>query len=150
MPRGVYTRTKERCWMMNQHGENNSQWKGDTAPYRTMHHWVSNNLGKPRICVECGITTAKVYDWANISGEYRRDLSDYKRLCRSCHKKFDDHSLTKGSRNGMAKLTEGYVRSIRSLYATGEYTYKDLAMQFNVCMDSIRWIIKRKTWKHVK
>lgn len=26
------------------------------------------------------------YEWANISGEYKRELSDYESLCVSCHR----------------------------------------------------------------
>lgn len=29
------------------------------------------------------------YHWANISRSYKRDLSDWVRLCASCHKKSD-------------------------------------------------------------
>lgn len=57
--------------------------------YSYLHRWVSRFLGKPRICSECGTTESKNYDWANISGKYLKDLSDWKRLCRSCHRKMD-------------------------------------------------------------
>ena len=36
----------------------------------------------------------KRYHWANISGEYKRDLTDYKRLCVSCHRYFDSYKDT--------------------------------------------------------
>lgn len=53
--------------------------------YMAVHHWVKYHLGTPKLCDACGSTTAKRYDWANISGEYKRDLSDWRRLCRFCH-----------------------------------------------------------------
>jgi hypothetical protein len=31
----------------------------------------------------------RYFDWANISGEYLRDFSDWQQLCKLCHKAFD-------------------------------------------------------------
>lgn len=73
-------------------GKDNPAWKGDDASYSAKHYWVERQLGKPEVCEECGITTAKKYEWANISGLYHRDITDYKRLCTSCHRLFDDHA----------------------------------------------------------
>ena len=30
-----------------------------------------------------------MYEWANISGEYKRNRNDFLRLCRTCHRRFD-------------------------------------------------------------
>lgn len=35
------------------------------------------------------IEQPKRYEWANISGEYKRDRSDWVMLCPSCHRKID-------------------------------------------------------------
>ncbi len=64
-------------------------WKGDNVGKTALHNWVERHLGKPKKCEHCSTTNAKQYDWANISQEYKRDLSDWKRLCRSCHAKYD-------------------------------------------------------------
>lgn len=66
-------------------------WKGDRVGYRALHEWVERRLGKPSKCADCGTTTAKHYDWASISRSCKRDLSDWKRLCRSCHFRYDGH-----------------------------------------------------------
>jgi len=70
-------------------GKNNGMWKGDGVGYHPLHAWVSRKLGKPSFCEICKKSDKKNYEWANISGEYKRDLSDWKRLCVSCHMKFD-------------------------------------------------------------
>ena len=71
-------------------GSDSPNWKGDNVGKTALHNWVEKNLGKPKKCEICGTTDPnKIYDWANISQEYKRDLSDWKRLCRSCHSKFD-------------------------------------------------------------
>lgn len=75
--------------------ENHHSWKGDDAKYRAIHAWVAKHLGKPNECEKCLATTAKKFEWANLSGEYKRELSDWMRLCASCHRKMDD-SITKG------------------------------------------------------
>jgi hypothetical protein len=70
-------------------GPNNVTWKGDDVSYSALHTWLRNQLGTPRLCGHCGSTEAKAYDWASISKEYRRDLTDWIRLCRKCHIKYD-------------------------------------------------------------
>lgn len=64
-------------------------WKGGNVGKGGLHNWVQKHKGKPRKCEHCHTTKAKQYDWANISQEYKRDVNDFKRLCRSCHAKFD-------------------------------------------------------------
>jgi len=55
----------------------------------------------------------------------------------------------KGTANGNAKLTEDQVREIRRLYATGEFSLQELALQFGLSKGEIWRIVRRKTWKHV-
>lgn len=60
--------------------------------YYTIHKWVYKNKGKPTKCENCGDKKAKRYEWANISGLYKQDLNDWKRLCKPCHHKYDNIS----------------------------------------------------------
>lgn len=53
----------------------------------------------------------------------------------------------KGEGNGRSKLTQKKVNQIRELYASGNYTYTDLANIFAVCNNSIIKIIKNEHWK---
>lgn len=74
----------------SQKGEKNFNWKGLSVQYRALHNWVENTLGKPTECSECGkFGSGRGMHWANISHEYKREISDWKRLCPACHKKFD-------------------------------------------------------------
>lgn len=71
--------------------EEHPRWKGDKVGYGALHDWARKHLGHPRTCVHCkktGLTGMKIH-WANISGEYKRDLSDWLRLCVKCHSKYD-------------------------------------------------------------
>lgn len=63
---------------------------GGINQYRNIHRWVEKMLGKPEQCSKCGkIGYRKQMHWANISKEYRKELSDWMRLCVKCHYEFD-------------------------------------------------------------
>lgn len=70
--------------------ENNTNWKGDGVGYFALHDWIRRRLGTPSKCENCGTTRHTRYEWANISGEYLRDLTDWVRLCKNCHVLIDD------------------------------------------------------------
>lgn len=55
--------------------------------YSTLHQWVNRYKEKNGICGKCHAETTT--DWANLSGEYKRNLDDYIELCRKCHYWFD-------------------------------------------------------------
>lgn len=59
--------------------------------YWKAHRWVLKQMGKPMICSHCFNVNAKRYDWANISGNYKHELSDWRRLCVKCHINLDRH-----------------------------------------------------------
>lgn len=79
-------------------------WKGDSVGRSALHNWVERHKGKPRKCEHCGTTEAKQYDWANISQKYKRELDDFKRLCRSCHAKYDYPTRSKKWKKAVEKL----------------------------------------------
>lgn len=71
--------------------EKHPHWKGDDVGYEALHNWVSNRLGKPDTCEFClkdGLFAQKIH-WANKSHKYERKLTDWLRLCASCHKIYD-------------------------------------------------------------
>lgn len=68
-------------------GEKCHNWKGDDASIEAIHIWVKSRKIKPEFCEECKINIPK--DLANISQKYKRDIDDYRWLCRSCHQNYD-------------------------------------------------------------
>jgi hypothetical protein len=68
-------------------GKKNGNWKGKSVSYKVLHAWVRRHLEKPDFCVSC--KKEPVFDVANISQKYKRDLSDWEWLCRKCHMKKD-------------------------------------------------------------
>lgn len=80
----------------NQWGDLNHMWKGDEASINKFHTRLYRRLGKPSKCDVCLTTDKnKSYDWANLTGNYS-DISDFKRMCRSCHWKYDKKILNLG------------------------------------------------------
>lgn len=71
-------------------GNKNIFWKGDNVSYRALHSWVVRWLGRPNKCERCGrVGYGHWMHWANLSGNYLRDLSDWIRLCAKCHVNYD-------------------------------------------------------------
>lgn len=72
-----------------------SEFKGTTSQYKYLHVLVAKTFGKPELCIDCGTTEAKRYDWANTGNNYGYPYvvkrEDWVRLCRSCHQKRDAH-----------------------------------------------------------
>ena len=67
-------------------------WKGDKVGYRSLHTWIIRKLGKANHCKSCGLDKIpkgkkRYFDWANISQKYKRDITDWKQLCKKCHGK---------------------------------------------------------------
>ena len=59
----------------------------DLYSYTRLHLWVSRELGKAYYCSNDSAHKSTRYHWANISGEYRKSLSDWRQLCPSCNVK---------------------------------------------------------------
>lgn len=71
--------------------------KSSRTAYVGVHKWVSREFGQPSICEHCNKSNlfAQKIHWANISGDYMRERSDWLRLCVSCHKLYDLARLKK-------------------------------------------------------
>lgn len=72
---------------------NHHSWKGVDAGYVAKHQWIRRKYGKADSCEHCGVLDAKKYEWANISKSYKRDISDWIKLCTACHHAYDGHGL---------------------------------------------------------
>lgn len=67
--------------------EKNPVWKGEDVGYQCLHAWVRKYKPNPGKCVRC--TSTNCVRASNVSGSYKRELSDYEYLCQSCHSKND-------------------------------------------------------------
>lgn len=86
--------------------EEHPQWKADAVQYGALHSWVKRKLGKADCCKNQGcvyprtnaakkiLSQPTAFQWANISHEYKRELSDWIQLCASCHVRYDRGLIT--------------------------------------------------------
>ena len=77
----------------NQWGAANTGWRGEKASLTNKHRRLYRAFGQPKVCDVCGTDDPKrTYDWANLTGDYDNP-ADFKRMCRSCHWKYDKKHL---------------------------------------------------------
>ena len=72
-------------------GHNHYGWKGDSVGYKALHLWVGRHRVKTGVCRGCARKVRT--EWANISGVYLRDLSDFAELCVPCHRELDSYEM---------------------------------------------------------
>lgn len=77
--------------------EKNGMWKGNKVGIKSLHYWIRRRKPIPKLCEHC--KKNKPYDLSNISGKYKRDLNDWKYLCRRCHMKSDNRLKIWNNRN---------------------------------------------------
>lgn len=61
----------------------------ENPSYSAIHKWIVKWYGKANGCTKCGDTSIRTYEWANISGQYLRDIRDFMSLCVPCHRRLD-------------------------------------------------------------
>lgn len=81
--------TSEKCSF-----DKHWNWRGNKVGYSGIHKWIVRQRGKADHCEECGcdkVPKGRVrwFDWANISNQYKRDISDWIMLCKPCHRVID-------------------------------------------------------------
>jgi len=70
------------------------QWQ-EKPTYKAVHRWMERKYIKLSKCEFCNKNPGKAKDgrnkiqWANKSGNYKRNREDWLCLCVSCHKKYD-------------------------------------------------------------
>ena len=111
-------------------GENNSQWKGEIG-LSALHWWVRQHLPKPDKCQMC--FEGPAYDLANVTGIYKRDLYNWKYLCRRCHMTFDGRLLAR--QKWQIRITQAH----QSLLTIAQETQiQRLAQHFPICPGEIK------------
>jgi hypothetical protein len=108
--------SKDRHWKLSDEtkrkmgltklGEKNPNWNGENIDRRPkyatgIHRWVCRRLSKPDACTSCGESTR--LELCNISGEYHRDLTDWKYMCRKCHMLSDGRMMNLKQYSGVKR-----------------------------------------------
>jgi hypothetical protein len=129
-------------------GRKNNQYNTVSLPkrYRKVHQLVAENfipnpLNKPQINHINGNkddNSVNNLEWCTCIDNIRHAW---------------DNNLNyalRGSTNGMAKITEDDVITIITEHKKGHITMTSLAKKYGLTLTNVSYIIKRKTWKHVK
>lgn len=100
--------------------EKSQNWKGNGVSYGRLHVWIRQQLGNPNECVYCGepnrISGGRSYlHWANVSGEYKRELDDWIPLCPTCHFKYDGKDYSKQSKKAWETRRQNYEKALKEL-----------------------------------
>ncbi len=104
-------------------GSKNPMWEKvkDGSGYSALHTYIRRRLVKPKNCQHCG--KEKKLDLANKSQKYKRDLSDWLWLCKSCHCAYDDNYPPVGVRKGQ-KWTEEQRKKLSAIKKGKHYSPK--------------------------
>lgn len=119
-------------------GSNNPQWKGHQVGYQALHRWIRLERPYTHTCENCGKEDCPT-EYANISGDYFRDVNDWTELCVSCHRKMD---WARNPHKGF-KLSPEDVEEILWLKSEG-CKQKDIAAMFGVVPSMISLIVNGK------
>lgn len=128
--------------------------------------WMSERRAsylRDKSCVDCGSSTDLEIDhiepdkkvshriWSWSKDRIEQELEKCVTRCSSCHKvkTFLNNEKPRGVDVGTSKLTEADIVNIRKLFASGSYTKRGLARQFDVDEKNIRLILKGSIWKHI-
>ena len=85
----------------NLRNENSLSWKGNNAGISACHWRLKKIKGRPQKCDICKTRDKnKFFEWANLSRNYF-NFNDYKRMCKSCHSKYDKKYLNFYARKGI-------------------------------------------------
>lgn len=84
------------------------------------------------------------YTQTQLSKDFNLSLTQIHRIVngKSWGNKSHDEILTKPN------LTEESVKELKSLYATGNYTQKELSLKFNISLSHTNRILRGKKWKN--
>ena len=144
--------TQKKVWQdkefkNNFTGKNNPRWKGDEVSYGGLHRYIRKHKPIVSNCEDCNKSNVKL-ELANISKQYKRDVDDFKWLCPKCHAKFDKRSIVlRGKNNGKSKIT---LEQAREILKRKNESCKEIAKDYPIHENTVRNIIKGRTWKYVK
>jgi NAD-dependent SIR2 family protein deacetylase len=118
--------------------------KSGTSEYKRLHERIAKTRGpaKNYLCIDC---PSEANDWSWIHDTDQMNVLNYNPRCRKCHLIYDEVKFP-GELNGRAKLSLLDVEEIRSKYASGGYSHRDLAYIYGISRGHIARILSGKRW----
>lgn len=142
-------------------------YKDPEVQRRYMREWVAKRRSDwfaDKKCVRCGTTddlrvdhidptlkvSHRIWSWAIK----RRDaeLAKCQVLCHPCHviKTVEGHENAHGERSNFAVMTDSQMIEALAMYATGNFTFRQVGDRFGVHRDTIRHAWTGRTWRHLQ
>lgn len=109
-------------------GKNSPNWKGDKISRVGVHDWIKKIKGKAfeHSCKLEDKTCKGRMEWSNVSGRYKRNISDWQTLCTSHHRRFDmtdewrkHNSEAKKGKPSWNKNTKGVMKPNQTSFKKG-------------------------------
>jgi hypothetical protein len=123
----------------NNSGEKNGMWKGDDVKYCALHTRIKKKLPKPDTCQFCGQN--KRLDLANISKEYKDDITDWLWLCRKCHQNYDGYTDKLHQRKILMDtdtIKEMYLKQKKSVYVIAKELHLSAKLIYSNIISPLR------------
>jgi len=138
----------EPCWMWTasrRNGYGQMKVDGRVISAHRISYEIHNGpvLAGMFICHRCDVKLC-VNPAHMFLGTHADNMRDMTIKGRSVH-----HPAPPGEGHPCAKLSDDKVVEIRTLYAMGGFSQKELAKRFGVTKANISYITLRKTWRHV-
>lgn len=76
-------------WLGKKYKSVNSFYRKEHNKYVYLHIWINKTFGKANKCEMCKIKNKSIYHWANKTGNYLKERSDWLELCPKCHYRYD-------------------------------------------------------------
>ncbi len=118
----------------------NGWWKSFRVHRLVASTFLPNSFRYPYVNHKNGIKTdnrVENLEWCSISQNCRHAIA------LGLKKPLRGEAVTN------SKLKTKDVIEMREKYATGIFTYKDLAPSYNICWEHVRDVIRKKRWKHI-
>ena len=131
-------------------GDESPSWKGGKWwGYHKQARLAMQQLPEiPKSCAHCGIDSREfdIVVHHKDGNETNNTLENLQYLCYSCHKIVHPEKNLVSKSLALARLTQDEVLEIRRLNNTGDWTPQKLAEVFGVHPQTIRDLLRRKTW----
>jgi hypothetical protein len=128
--------------------------------------WVATrraNFFVDKFCAHCGSNEQLELDhidpntkitnhiWSWSEKRRQEEIEKCQILCHNCHvvKTITNHERSHSESHPHAILSENQVTEIRSKWNDGDHSKRGMAKDYGVTEHTIRFIIARKTWKHL-
>ena len=114
-----------------------------TRPHRLVYRLVNKYALSPKefVCHTCDTPSCINLEHLWL-GDAKENMVDMANKGRSN----PNIEAIKGEKNGQAKLTKDKVNEIRVLYASGNFSQRELAKLFSVGQSTIVRVIKNRLW----